>query len=240
MARSGLVQYRAQGAVVLERLRGQSVPALLKPAVQDFEKAHTTYLKASAAADSARALRDAALGRVADGDAELDGSIETLAQEVVGAGLGTRQNPLAKFTRYSVSQLRRLPYKKEADEVVAMGGRIAKAGVPKNVAAASAKCVKLAKAVLASLAALVKPQAAYDKALRQRDALLPEWTRTYARLKKMAAAAWADDEATYATVFAPAADIQAPKARREKKSDGAPVVGGPTGRASRGVITVDD
>ena len=167
---------------------------------------------------------DAALARLSSDDATLDDSLETLAERSVGAGLGSRRRPLAAFTRHSVTQLRNLAYRKEADEVLAMTGKIAKAGVPKEVAAAAATCAKLAKAVLADLTALVKPQAAYDKALARRDALLPEWTRAYARLKLVAAAAWADDNATYAAVFAAPSDIQAPKTRRttKKKTDGSP------------------
>ena len=53
---------------------------------------------------------------------------------------------------------------------------------------------------------------------RARDELLPQWTRAYGRLKKIAAAAWVDDEATYGSVFAPVDAIQAPKARRAKKT----------------------
>lgn len=224
MARSGLVQYRTQGNVVLERMKGQPVPASVKPALATFSKMHAAYAKASNAVDSARAARDTAMALLSRDDAALDDSIETLAERSVGAGLGSRTQPLAAFTRHSVTRLRNLAYKSEADEVLAMTGKIAKAGVPKNVAAASAKCAKLAKTVLADLATLVKPQAAYDKALAQRDALLPEWTRAYARLKLVAAAAWADDKATYAAVFAAPSDIQAPKPRRtsKKKVDRSP------------------
>jgi hypothetical protein len=223
-----LVQYRAQGDVVLDRLNGQPVPASMKTAVKAFGTTHARYKKASAVADQARGVRDAALARVADGDATLDEQLEPLAQKAAGAGLGSRQKPLGAFTRFSVSELRELAYKKQADEVIAMAAKLTAAKVSKDVAAAAARCAKSAKAVLAGLAAVVKPQAAYDKALKQRDALLPEWTRTYARLKKMAAAAWADDEATYATVFARAEDLQAPKAKRaKKKTAGAPGAGAP-------------
>ncbi len=214
MGRIGLMQYQAQGDVVLERLKGQPVPALLKAPVKDFEKAHAAYSKASARVDDARGARDTALLRVSEADAELDEALEVLAQRMVGAGLGNRRNPLQNFTRHTVTGLRALAYKREADEVVAMGAKIAASQVPKDVTASAARCVKLAKLVQARLAALVQPQAAYDKTLRERDGLLLDWMRAYSRLKKMAAAAWADDEPTYASVFAPAAEIHAPKARR--------------------------
>lgn len=54
--------------------------------------------------------------------------------------------------------------------------------------------------------------------LRARDELLPAWTRAYARLKKIAAAAWVDNAATFGSVFAPVDAIQAPVKKRPKKT----------------------
>jgi hypothetical protein len=217
MAKTTIMKYRAQGDAVLARMGNQAVPASVKPALKSFGQTHARYLVAAASADEARAMRDSALQEVAEVDTVLDGSIETLGQKSTGAGLGSRAKPLASFTRFAISELTGLAYKKEADEVIAMGAKVAKSKPPKDVATAAAACVKNAKAVLSKLSALVKPQAAYDKALRTRDALLPEWTKTYDKLKKQAAAAWVDDGATFKSVFAPAEAIQVPTAKRAKK-----------------------
>ena len=228
-AMTAIMKYRAQGDAVLARMGNQSVPAFVKPALKNFQQVHQGYLVAADAADSARAVRDGALQWVAEGDATLDSSLLMLADKAVGAGLGSRTKPLASFTRYRVSDLTGLAYKKEAEEVVAMAGRITKVSPSKDVAAAAAACVKNAKTVQSRLAALLKPQGAYDKALRARDALLPAWMKAYAALKTQAAAAWDDDPATFKSVFAPVEAIQSPKGKRAKKpsTPAAPVA--PTG-----------
>ncbi len=226
MARGSVVRYRIRGDVLLERLDGQPIPASMKAPVAAFRKVHGAYAKASMAVDAAQGVRDAALMRVANDDALLDESLEELAKRAAGAGLGTRARPLAGFTRFPVSKLTRLAYKKEADEVLAMARKIASSDAPKEVKSAAVSSAKLATKVLSDLTALVKPQAGLDKALRERDALLPDWTRAYARLKLVARAAWIDSPATFDAVFADAPDIQAPKARRKPK--GAPSPAGPS------------
>jgi len=218
MARSNLTNLRTQGDVVIERLGAQPVPSSVKSYAKSFTKVHAAYGKACDAVDDAKENLEAAYLVVAEHDAVLDAGLETMAIETVGAKLGTRQKPLAKFTRYSVSDLQEMAVKKEAEAVLAMCGKVKNAGVPKSVAAASATCAKHATNVLAAIAKLSKPQAAYRKALEQRDAIVPEWTRAYARLKKSAAAAWLDDEPTFKAVFEPAGSVQAPKKRRAKKA----------------------
>jgi hypothetical protein len=49
--------------------------------------------------------------------------------------------------------------------------------------------------------------------------------RAFSRMKKVAAVAWLDDEATYRAVFAPVEGIQAPKTKRAKKAPAKPVDG---------------
>ena len=212
-----ITEYRTYGDTILERLSGVAIPALLKPSLAQFKSTHGGYEQAAAQADAKRALRDAALVAVGDADDKLDKSLETLAEKATGAQLGKRLAPLAAFTRFAVNELTSLPYKKESDEVVALAARVAKGKPPKDVAAAAAACARNAKSVQAALKSLVKPQAAYAKALAARDALLPGWTKGLRTLKKLAAAAWVDDEATYKTIFAPADAVQAPKAKRPKK-----------------------
>lgn len=217
MATRSIMRYRAQGDAVLERFGGQSTPASAKAHVKAFKKTHETYSAASAKADDARAERDGKLALVAQADGQLDASIEELAQKCVGAGLGTRQKPLAKFSKRIVSDLIDLPYKKEVDEVLAIADRVTQASPPRDVAAAATDCARKAKALQSALNALIKPQAAYDKAQRERDELLLAWTRAYGRLKKIAAAAWVDDDATFQAVFAPVDAILAPTRKRPKK-----------------------
>jgi hypothetical protein len=80
-----------------------------------------------------------------------------------------------------------------------------------------AACAKKATTVLVKLTAVVKPQAAYTKALAARDALLPTWSKAYAKLEKVATAPWVDEPETVASVFAAPESIQAPKARRARR-----------------------
>ena len=90
---------------------------------------------------------------------------------------------------------------------------------PSAVVKACALVTKNAKAVGAALAALVKPEAAYQKALLARDAGLPALVKATSKLKKHAALAWEDDEPeTYASVFAPPDAVQAPKSPTAKKA----------------------
>jgi len=217
MAKSMPMKYRAQGDAVLERMKNQAVPASIKAQLKLFQQVHARYLVAAEAVDEAHIARDSSLQLVAAADSTLDDSVELLAQKASGAGLGTRQAPLSAFTRHSVSVLTELAYKKEADAVIALVAKIAKAAVPKEVKTAASACAKNARAVLDQLRSLVKPQGSYDKALGARDNILPDWTKAYSRLKKFAAAAWYDEPATFQSVFAPVDAIQAPKARRNKK-----------------------
>jgi len=217
MAKSMPMKYRAQGDAVLERMKNQAVPASIKAPLKSFQQVHARYLAAAGTVDQARIARDSALQLVADADSTLDDSVELLAQKASGAGLGRRQAPLSAFTRYSVSDLTQLAYKKEADAVIILAAKVAKASAPNDVKTAASACAKNARAVLERLRTLVKPQGSYDKALGARDLILPDWTKAYSRLKKFAAAAWYDEPATFQSVFAPVDAIQAPKARRSKK-----------------------
>jgi hypothetical protein len=77
--------------------------------------------------------------------------------------------------------------------------------------------LKAADAIEAALAKLTKPQAAYTKALAEREALLPSWAKALRKLKLHAAVAWDEDAGTYKAVFAPPGAVQAPKKARAKK-----------------------
>lgn len=183
-----------------------------------LRSSHTGFDAAAAAAERAREARDAALDDVGDADDALDARIDDLATELVGARLGSRQNPLEAFSRHTPSALVALPYATEAKEVASIVAKIAKKRPPAPVAKAAAASGKAAKAVDAALKALTKPQAAYTKALAARDALLPALNKAIRKLKKHAAAAWDEDEATYKAVFARPAAVQAPTKRSGPRS----------------------
>ena len=123
MVKTVPMKYRAQGDVVLERMKNQAVPASMKGPLKSFQQVHARYLAAAAAVDDAHVARDSALQAVANADSVLDKSLELLAQKASGAGMGTRQSPLSAFTRYSISDLTDLAYKKEADAVIALSAR---------------------------------------------------------------------------------------------------------------------
>lgn len=140
----------------------------------------------------------------------------SLADRTVGAGLGKRQNPFAGYSKHSPSQLTSLAYADEPKAARELVAAILKKKPPSDVAKVAAKVVKDAAALDAALSRLTKPQAAFAKALADRDALLPAWTKALRRLKKHAAAAWDEDEGTYKALFAPLGAVQAPKKRRSR------------------------
>lgn len=207
---------------MLDRLTGEKLPTALKAPAKEFKDQHALVEKASAATEAGRALRDAALEAVAAADTLLDASVELLANTAVGAGLGTRKQPFASFTRRKVSELVNLPYATEAKEVRALCTTIRRAKPEPVVLRAVAACEKNVQSVERAITALAKPQAAYAKALASRDALLPVWTRALARLKRHAAVAWEDEPATTHAIFAKPDGITAPKGKRKKAK---PVVG---------------
>lgn len=232
MARTTTTNQRAYGTAVLDRLAGETLPAALKAPAKDFKAEHTLVEKASKSTEAARALRDAALEAVASADTALDASVELLADALVGAGLGTRAQPFASFTRRKVSELVKLAYATEAKEVRALCTAIRRAKPAPAVSRVVAACEKNLQQVDRAIAGLAKPQAAYAKALASRDALLPAWTRAIARLKRHAAVAWEDEPATIRATFAPPEGIAAPKGKRHKPKPVVVTNGGPAKAAA--------
>jgi len=223
MTTSSITKYRAQGAIILERLSGTTVPVGLKAYIVAFKKAHDSYEAAAVVADTAREKRDLALDAVGETDDTFDTGINVLADKVVGAGLGARKNPFAAYSRYAPSKLAELPYAEEPKAIRALGIELTRKNPPADVAKALAKSLKDAAGLEVALNKLVKPQAAYSKALGDRDALLPAWAKALGKLKKHAGAAWDEDVATYKAIFAPPGAIQAPTKKRAKKTAATPV-----------------
>jgi hypothetical protein len=218
MATSSITEYRAQGAIILERLSGMTVPAGLKAHIAGFKKSHGDYEAAAVVADTARGKRDVALELVGETDDAFDAGINGLADKIVGAGLGKRTNPFAAYSKLAPGKLTELAYADEPKAIRALGVELAKKNPPADVAKALAQSLKDATALEAALKKLITPQAAYSKALGDRDALLPAWKKAHGKLKKHAAAAWDEDVATYKAVFAPPGAIHAPTKKRAKKA----------------------
>lgn len=223
MATSSITEYRTQGAIILERLSGTSVPVGLKPYIVAFAKVHGDYETAAVVVDAAREKRDLALEAVGETDDAFDTGVNALADKIVGAGLGPRKNPFAAYSKYAPSKLTELPYAEEPKAIRALGLALTKKNPPAEVAKALAKSLKDADGLETALNKLVKPQAAYSKALGDRDALLPAWTKALGKLKKHAGAEWDEDVATYKAIFAPPGAIQAPKKKRATKTVAKPV-----------------
>ena len=218
MTTSNITEYRAQGAIILERLSGLTVPVGLKAHIATFKKAHGDYEAAAVVAEGAREKRDHALEAVGETDGTFDSGVNVLADKMVGAGLGTRKNPFADYSTHTPSKLTELPYAEEPKAIRALGVALTRKKPPADVVKALAKCLKDASELESSLNQLIKPQAAYSKALGDRDALLPAWSKALGKLKKHAAAEWDEDVATYKAIFAPPGALQAPKKKRAKKT----------------------
>jgi hypothetical protein len=217
MARSGIASHRAQGDVIVERLASRKLPKELSAPAKDFRDAHTAYSAAADAVASEEKKRDTALAAVATADAELDAAVESLADAMVGASLGTRKSPFKGFSTHTPSAMKGLAY---ADEVKAVGelvGNVRDAKPTAAVTKAADACETWAKTVTDRLKAYSLAQTRYSTALDVREGILTQWSRTLARFKKKANGVWADESHTYDAVFAPPDAVRAPVARRTKK-----------------------
>ena len=211
-----IASYQTFGDDVLDRLT--PTPPRLKPFVKRFGDTHKKYSIAAKAAADARAARDEALAKVAQADRAQDAAVDALADDLVGAALGKRSNPFAAFGKASPAALKALAYKLEAAEIGALAAAISKGAPPAKVKATVVKCQKAAGAVLTAIAAVTKPQLAFDKARATRDGLLAEWTLELHRLQREAAAYFGDDTASYRATFAPPEKIAAPKKKRRPRA----------------------
>jgi len=228
MARQTYTQHRLAGASVFERLKatGGPVPSLLKKPLATFKKAHAALDAVSKQVELARVKRDEALVAIGAADTALDGNVRKLADALVGAGIGTRIRPFATLSPLTPSAMTELAYAKEVNAVRSL---LAKIERKKNFARSSSllqSCSRSADAVEKALNALTRPQAHYQKALAERDALLVDWTKAFNQLKKYAAVAWDDDGATVKVLFAAPQAIQAPKKKQARKAK--PVKAPPT------------
>lgn len=213
MATVALIDHRTLGEVVLERLAEMNVPASLTSHVTAFKSAHTAFEKAAVVAEAAKKKRDEALTLIGNADTELDATIDPLADRMIGAGLGTRRSAFGDASPHSPTKLKALPYQKEVDAVRDLVSNVRAKKPPASVK----ECLDASsKASDEAIKALSGPQAAYDRARGARDQLLVAWSRTFAKLRINAKAAWHEEPETFASIFAPPEKVQRPVTRKKK------------------------
>jgi hypothetical protein len=206
------------GRTVLERFLGITVPAELQPFVTALGQEQTKLETAYQATSQAEQRRDSALRAIGAADSELDASLEGLAISLVASRLGDRKKPFASFTSFTMTQLVKMACAKEVQAVEQMAAKITAANPPEPVAAAVGACLQSAAKVKTSLSAFSVPDAAYTTKLTERNALVADWERAYAKLERRAQVAWEDQPGMLLAVFARPESIQAPVTKRKKKS----------------------
>lgn len=221
MTKASLSSRLVEGDVILDRLAEVDVPALLSSPVSAFGQAHQEFKVASESVRSAEERRDAALAQVGKADGLLDVALDDLATELVAAKLGPRKNPFAPFSKHSPSDLRRLGFRAEADAAQELAAEISKAGPPANVSKAVGDLLTRISSVRGALVATTPPEAAYDRALADRNEALVGWQKARTRLEVLARAAWADAPEIFRSVFAPPPAVQAPRKARRKAAGAA-------------------
>lgn len=218
MAKSRSQNPRTWGAVVMARLAGKDTPKELAPFVKALSTEQGKLETAASAVEAAKETRDGALDVISAADDALDGALLGLADRLVGASLGDRKNPFAKYSKYSPARLTELAYAVEVREALALVEAVTKVKPPADVKKALDAVTKAATRVDTALDGLTKPQADYATAVGARDALLPAWTKAMSKLKKRAASVWDEDPARLKAVFAPPDAVQQPVAKRAKKA----------------------
>jgi hypothetical protein len=220
MAKTVRSDLRILAATVRARLEDKDFPmtAGFKPHAKAFIAEQTTFDAAAAAVDAAEEAKHDALALVGSADDELDTSVDGYADALSQHALGPRLNPFKPFSKYPPSKVKDLAYAIEVEVVRAIVAAVDKQKPPAAVIKAGKACLAHAAAVEKALAAYGKPATAYQKALAQRDARMPEMQKALKTLKKHAASAYADDEATVTSLFAPPEAVQAPKKRRPKSA----------------------
>ena len=117
-----------------------------------------------------------------ENDAVQDGTIDVLATAEVQAG-ANRLKPLDAYKLGTVSALREMPVKAEANALIKLANKASKskhAGVKK----AAAAMLAAAEATLASLKPIDALTKKRNEAIAERDALAPSWERVFAALKR--------------------------------------------------------
>jgi len=218
MAKTARSDLRTQAATVRARLGDKAFPmkATFKPHVKTFIATQTKFEASAAAIDAAEQAKRDALAAVGEADDDLDGSVDAYADELSHDGLGPRLNPFKPFSKRSPSEVKEMAYATEVEVVRAVVAAVDKKKPPAAVKKAGKACLAKAAAVEKALAGYGKTATAYQRALVDREARMPEMQKALKTLKAHAASAYADDEATVKTLFAPPEAMQAPKKRRPR------------------------
>jgi len=195
--------YRKLGDTYIVRMDG--IPPEMRQLVTEhlhaFAKTHGKYVLLCDTADGGRTARDTAITAIGKADKAVDQAVLTLADRLVGAGLGTRKNPFAAFSPYAPTALTQLAADKIGKAVADVVQQVLAQKPPADVVAAAKQCTHAVAAFEASRQAAQKVQASFAVAMAERDGWLPDWQKDANRLKRHAEAAWLDYPGTWQAVF---------------------------------------
>jgi len=189
------------GTVTLERYDASSVPAAIKPLVTQLRSAHQDLLDASARATQARTARHAAQLAVVTATGDLKTSVETLAVEVVHAGLGKRRDPFAAYGVLRPSRFTEVARTRGMRDLEGLLERVEATSPPPSVVRASKACRKAIQAVEGARAEVTSKGVAFDHAAGDRVKAHATFAATFDRVKIQARAAWIDDPAAFTSVY---------------------------------------
>lgn len=169
-------------------------------AVQDQLRAGNDF------ADQAWAARHAVITEVADDEAKLEAALESLADALPGEGIGTRANPFAGISEYTVARLHELGHLHLADEATSIADKVRTKVAKKGKArAAIGEIDTYVKAVRAAQAKVGTVEDAFHEAVRSRDAVLIAWHGVVAKLRRRVDVHFEDDAKSAKAIFAPPA-----------------------------------
>ena len=214
-----LINRTTYGDAVVSRFTDLVLPKELKTDFAAFKAQHGAFLKYGGSVQKAEIAYDAVATKVAKLDAGRDKTILALADKLPGAGLGTRTNPFARFSKYAPTRIVSLPYVAETTEVRSLLSGLQGEELPKDIAALCAEGTKQNDAVESALAGLSAPLAALNEARARRDASIPDWEKHYRRLKDASKVVYRDEAGRFEALFAePDAMLThtRPKARKAK------------------------
>jgi hypothetical protein len=214
-----LINRTTYGDAIVSRFTGLVLTKDLKTDFAAFKAQHGAFLKYGASVQKAEIAYDAVATRVAKLDAGRDKTILAIADKLPGAGLGTRTNPFARFSKYPPTRIVSLPYVAETTEVRSLLSGLQAEDLPKDIAALCAEGTKQNDAVESALAGLSAPLAVLNEARAKRDAAIPDWEKHHRRLKDASKVVYRDDAGRYEALFAEPDAVLThtrPKARKAK------------------------
>jgi hypothetical protein len=216
------------GSILLARFDEVKMPASLHSPLKTFRTAHQTLKATIATTEDAKSARAHAESEIATVDKHLDVALHTLANVLVGASIGTRQNPFKGISNHAPSALAKLGYSAKVKAARAMVKKLKPKKLPANVSAAVKTIALRADNVAKALGGVSAPDAVVSKARTSLDRVVVTWDTALHRLKTLAAAAWIDDAATMESLIRKPARVQAPKTGGKKKAPGAKAANGAT------------